>query len=67
MGVPHTDKNGNVSWVTEGAPRSRGHGFETGRGIYLIRCPDCQKENYALAVASGRCAFCGFDSNKAPS
>ena len=25
--------------------------------VLLIRCPKCGKENYALAVASGRCCW----------
>lgn len=32
--------------------------------VLLIRCPKCGKENYALAVASGRCCWCGFDGRK---
>ena len=31
---------------------------------YLVRCPKCGKENYAMAVSSGVCAFCGYDANK---
>jgi len=27
--------------------------------LFLVRCPKCKKENYMLAVASGRCAWCG--------
>lgn len=29
--------------------------------ILLIRCPKCEKENWAPQVASGICAWCGFD------
>lgn len=29
----------------------------------LVRCFDCGKENYAPAVSSGVCAWCGFDCN----
>jgi ribosomal protein L37E len=32
--------------------------------VLLIRCPKCGKENYALAVASGRCCWCGFDGRE---
>lgn len=32
--------------------------------VYLVRCPNCDKENYAMAVSSGVCAWCGFDANK---
>lgn len=29
--------------------------------ILLIRCPECGRENYALAVADGICCWCGFN------
>ena len=29
--------------------------------ILLIRCPKCGKENWAPQVASGNCAWCGFN------
>lgn len=29
--------------------------------VHLIRCPECGRENYAVAVASGKCCWCGFD------
>lgn len=28
--------------------------------VYLVRCPKCNKENYAPAVASGQCVWCGL-------
>jgi ribosomal protein L37E len=28
--------------------------------LYLVRCPECGKENYAMAVSSGYCAWCGY-------
>lgn len=30
--------------------------------VHLIRCPHCGRENYAIAVATGKCCWCGFDS-----
>ena len=30
----------------------------------LIRCPECDLENYAPNVLSGICAWCGYDANK---
>lgn len=27
--------------------------------ICLVKCPNCERENYALSVASGQCAWCG--------
>jgi len=32
--------------------------------IYLVRCPKCKTENYAPAVSSGVCAWCGFDASE---
>ena len=31
---------------------------------WLVRCPECGKENYALAVKDGVCAWCGYEANK---
>lgn len=38
--------------------------FEVNGKTYLVRCPKCGKENYALAVSSGVCCWCGYDANK---
>jgi len=46
--------------------------LEDGRGnfrdkdgkAYVVRCPRCKRENYAPAVASGQCAWCGWDASK---
>jgi hypothetical protein len=40
------------------------YGFISNDRLYLIRCPKCQLENYALNVASGFCTWCGYDGNK---
>lgn len=32
---------------------------EKGRA-YLVICPKCGKENWAMAVASGVCTWCGY-------
>jgi ribosomal protein L37E len=39
---------------------SKGYSFtaEDGR-VYLVRCPRCNRENYAPSVATGQCAWCG--------
>jgi ribosomal protein L37E len=39
----------------------RGYGFFVDNQFYLVRCGDCGRENYALAVASGQCAACGSE------
>lgn len=30
---------------------------------YLVRCPKCGKENHAVRVSSGICAWCGYNAN----
>lgn len=32
--------------------------------LYVVYCPECKKENYAIAVASGQCAWCGWKENQ---
>jgi len=27
---------------------------------FVVRCPKCRRENWAMAVASGQCAWCGW-------
>lgn len=45
--------------------KGNGYGFRAQDGnIYLQRCFACGKENWAPAVASGQCAWCGYDANK---
>ena len=29
---------------------------------FLVRCPECKRENYGPAVATGACAWCGFEA-----
>lgn len=36
-----------------------GYSFRTAAGWYLMRCHECGRENYSLAVATGRCCWCG--------
>ena len=44
--------------------------FERGIEVYnngtilLIRCPKCHRENWALEVISGKCAWCNYDAHK---
>ena len=37
--------------------------FEANGKTYLVRCPKCKRENYAMSVSSGICAWCGYDAN----
>ena len=32
--------------------------------ILLICCPKCHRENWALEVISGRCAWCGYNGHE---
>lgn len=32
--------------------------------LYLVNCAYCKRENYALMVASGICAWCGWEDKK---
>lgn len=42
----------------------KGNGYiDSGGKICMVRCFACGKENYALAVSSGCCAWCGLDAN----
>lgn len=31
--------------------------------LFLVRCPACDRENYAPAVATGQCAWCGWQED----
>lgn len=37
--------------------------LENGK-ILLIRCTECKRENYALSVIDGVCAWCGYNAHK---
>lgn len=44
--------------------KGKGYGFQVDDGmVYMVRCFECGKENWAPAVASGRCAWCGHNAN----
>lgn len=38
--------------------------FEADGKTYLVRCPKCKRENYAMSVSSGVCIWCGYNANK---
>jgi ribosomal protein L37E len=48
---------------TENVRRGKGAGFIADGKLYLQRCFECGRENWAPMVASGQCAWCGFDAN----
>lgn len=49
--------------MTEQPQKPKGYVFTEEGKTYLVRCPECEKENYALNVASGVCTWCGYDAN----
>ncbi len=47
---------------TKDVRKGAGFGYERDDGtICMIRCFHCGMENFAMAVASGKCAWCGKD------
>jgi ribosomal protein L37E len=49
--VSKVEKEGKGSYYLDGEKRC------------MIRCISCGRENWAPVVASGKCAWCGFDAN----
>lgn len=46
------------------AERELDRNFKADGKTYLVRCPSCEKENYAPWVSSGICAWCGYNTNE---
>ncbi len=46
--------------------RDKGFGYVDDKSgkTCMIRCFECGSENWAPAVASGDCAWCGYNPNK---
>lgn len=55
----------DVRFIVDG--EQKGFGFKArlpdDQTIALIKCPLCNRENYALAVSSGQCSFCEFNTS----
>lgn len=53
----------DVRFKKDGVP-TRGYGYKPkaeGKDyVGLIRCPNCEMENYAMAVIHGVCAWCAW-------
>ena len=47
----------------EDIQRGEGHGYRHNKIICMIKCFECGKENWAMAVATGQCAWCGYNPN----
>lgn len=56
----------HVRWEDENH-KSYGFGYRSkdkDHKIGLIKCPKCDKENYAPNVSIGICTWCGFNANE---
>lgn len=65
--TPKSYKEFDVRFFEKEGGEQRGFGFlpkYTGGIIRLIKCPNCERENYAMMVSSGVCAWCSFDTKK---
>lgn len=50
--------------INDDIREGKGFGYEGKDGIRcMIRCFKCGRENYAMAVPSGCCCWCGHDAN----
>lgn len=64
-----TTESANVFFADQDTGKVFGYGYiakkdNPDKKICLVKCPSCNKENYAMAVVSGVCSWCGFDSNE---
>ena len=51
--------------MTANIKKGNGYGFtRKDGGIAMQSCFECGKENWAMAVYSGCCAWCGHDANE---
>jgi ribosomal protein L37E len=50
-----------VAWLSDGVKVGSGYQSKDDGSLHVLRCPLCHRENYALRVAMGDCAWCGFD------
>lgn len=51
--------------MTNGVKQGQGFGYVNSKGTTcMTRCFECGAENWAMAVAAGHCAWCGYDPNQ---
>lgn len=67
--IPKLHRNEHdIFWLNEEG-KNCGYGYAKQKNnephhISLIKCPACNRENYALNVSSGYCTWCPFNANK---
>ena len=61
--TPDNNDSNSVDFMKKG--KRVGHGYQSKKDdrFHILRCPECSRENYALAISEGSCAFCGFNPN----
>ena len=50
--------------TAEAAEPRKGNVWYSDGKAYVQRCPDCGRENWGPAVATGECAWCGWSAPK---
>ena len=51
--------------IVSNSHKVRGNAWKSDKGgIYMTRCYDCGKENYALNVITGICTWCGYKATE---
>jgi coenzyme F420-reducing hydrogenase gamma subunit len=61
--LPDTHDHDNVRFFHEKVEVGFGYRGKTGHKTCIIRCPCCSLENYGPVVATGMCAWCGYNPN----
>lgn len=63
--TPETHDTNDVWWYEVGKTEYVGHGYQSKKDgkLFIERCPMCEKENYAINIPTGTCAWCGYDAN----
>lgn len=60
---PESYDSDDIRWIKDGVEAGYGYKGKKDMLLCVTRCPMCEKENYAMAVSSGFCAWCAFDAN----
>ena len=58
--TPKDYDSDDVTWEGGGS----GYRSKKDGKICILKCPACKKENYAMAVSSGQCCWCGFTADR---
>lgn len=55
----------DVWYFRPGNPAPVGYAYQSkdDSKIHVVKCPECNTENYAMARVEGNCYSCGFNPN----